>query len=102
MTTPRLYLLLASIFGLSGFLVALIAGMAAGNLVESVLEHAIFALGGCFVGGLVVGHLLDGVLDRHAQELRVAQEAEASIDQSSPEFEGADASEEQSELGSAA
>ena len=102
MTTPRLYLLVASISGLAGFLVALIAGMSAGNLVVSVLEHALFALGGCFIGGLVVGHLLDGVLDRHAQELRIARESEALIDQSSPQTEVTDANEEQSELSSAA
>ena len=102
MTPPRLYLLFASVSGLAGFLVALVAGMMAGNLVESVLEHSILALVGCFFGGLIVGHLVDGVLDRHAQELRIAEEAEALATDSSPEFEGVDANEEQSELSSAA
>ena len=88
MTPLRLQLLIASISGLAGFLVALIAGMNSGNLMESVLERAVFALAVCCLGGLVVGHLLDGVRVRHAQELRIAKEAEASIDQSSPEFEG--------------
>ena len=102
MTPPRLYLLTASLSGLAGFLVALIAGMSAGNLVVSILEHAILALGVCFLAGLVVGHLLDGVLDRHAQELRIARETEALADQSPPESEGADGDEEPSKLSSAA
>ena len=102
MTSPRLYLLIASISGLAGFLVALIAGMTAGNLLVSVLEHAILALGGCFLGGLVVGHLLDGVLVRHAQELRIAEESEALATEPSSDFEGVEANEEQSELSSAA
>ena len=67
-----------------------------------MLEHAILALVGCFFGGLIVGHLVDGVLVRHAQELRIAQEDESLATDSSPDSEGVDADEEQSELSSAA
>ena len=102
MTPLRLQLLIASISGLAGFLVALIAGMNSGNLMESVLERAVFALAVCCLGGLVVGHLLDGVRVRHAQELRIATESELAQGAESPPIEGADSHDEQSELGSAA
>ncbi|MEE2681389.1 MAG: hypothetical protein VX641_03350 [Planctomycetota bacterium] len=102
MNTPRCCLLIASISGLAGFMVALFAGMLAGNILESVLEHSILALLGCFIGGLVVGRLLDGVLDRHAQELRIAEESEATAAESSPDSDGVEADDEPSELSSAA
>lgn len=102
MTPLRLQLLIASISGLAGFLVALIAGMNSGNLMESVLERAVFALAVCCLGGLVVGHLLDGVRVRHAQELRITTESEAAEGEESPSIEGTDSRDEQSELGSAA
>ena len=102
MTPLRLQLLIASISGLAGFLVALIAGMNSGNLMESVLERAVFALAVCCLGGLVVGHLLDGVRVRHAQELRIASEAEAAPGEERSSIEGAESNDEQSELGSAA
>ena len=95
-------MLIASISGLAGFLVALIAGMSSGNLIESVLERAVLALVVCCLGGLIVGHLLDGVRLRHAQELRIARERDASDGPSSSEYEAVEPDEEESELGSAA
>ena len=102
MTPLRLQLLIASISGLAGFLVALIAGMNSGNLMESVLERAVFALAVCCLGGLVVGYFLNGVQLRHAQELRIASEAEAAPGEERSSIEGAESNDEQSELGSAA
>lgn len=102
MTPPRLQLLIASFSGLAGFLVALIAGMNSGNLIESVLERAVFALAVCCLGGLVVGHFLNGVRVRHAQELRIASESDAAQGEELSPTEGAESNDEQSELGSAA
>ena len=75
MTVQRTAPLLASITALAGFLVALVSGMLAGNLVESIIEHSILALGLCFAGGFLVGRLIEGIIVRHAQELRVDEEA---------------------------
>ncbi len=74
MTVQRTASLLASITALAGFVVALVSGMLAGNLVESIIEDSILALAICFAGGFIVGRLIEGIIDRHAQELRVDEE----------------------------
>ena len=76
--------------------------MHSGNLIESVLERAVFALVVCCLGGLVVGHFLNGVRIRHAQELRIASESDAAQEEELASIEGAESNDEQSELGSAA
>ena len=57
---------------LAGFTVAIVAGMLAENTIVSILERSLISLGICFLGGLFVGYLLEGIIERHAQELRVS------------------------------
>jgi hypothetical protein len=45
--------------------------MFSGNSIDSVLERALFCTFLCFLAGGGIGMLLDGVLERHAQKLRV-------------------------------
>ena len=71
MTHRSLTNVISAVLGISGFLVSLSAGMFSGNSVDSVLERALFCTFLCFLAGGGIGMLLDGVLERHAQKLRV-------------------------------
>ena len=52
-------------------MVALSAGFFSGNGLDSVLERALLSALVCFLAGGGIGMLLDGVLERHAQKLRI-------------------------------
>jgi hypothetical protein len=73
MTHRSLTNTLACILGISGFMVALSAGFFSGNGLDSVLERALLSALVCFLAGGGIGMLLDGVLERHAQKLRIEQ-----------------------------
>ena len=68
---------------MAGFTVAIAAGMLAENPIVSILERGLISLGVCYLGGLIVGYLLEGVIERHAQELRDSGADEAGSDDSS-------------------
>lgn len=55
---------------MAGFSVALIAGLMGGNHVTTTLERGLIACAVCFLVGLVVGYLLDGVIKRHTAQMR--------------------------------
>ena len=55
-------------FGLSGFAVALVSGLGAGNDAASVLLRAIVAMFACQMLGMVVGSMLERLIDE--QEAR--------------------------------
>lgn len=59
---------------MAGFSVALIAGLIGGNDVSTTLERALISMVACFIVGLVVGFLIDGVIKRHAEQLRLEVE----------------------------
>ena len=78
MTHHSLTNIVSAVLGISGFLVSLSAGMFSGNSIDSVLERALFCTFLCFLAGGGIGMLLDGVLERHAQKLRIEN---ASVDE---------------------
>jgi hypothetical protein len=62
-------------------MVALSAGFFSGNALDSVLEKALLCALVCFLVGGGIGMLLDGVLERHAQKLRIERLADDISDQ---------------------
>jgi hypothetical protein len=73
--------MLASVLGISGFMVALSVGSFSGNALDSILEKALLCALVCFVAGGGIGILLDGVLERHAQKLRIERLVDETSDQ---------------------
>lgn len=78
---------------LAGLSVALVVGMASGNHLSTSLERALVACGAGFLLGTIIGVLLDGVVQRHAQDLRVQMAQTEPVDQTtldsaSVEFDG--------------
>jgi len=67
----------AAAFALASFLVCLLAGWVGENHLATILERSLLALLPAFGVGWVVGYLLDGILARHAQDLRIAWEPSA-------------------------
>jgi hypothetical protein len=59
-------------FALSGFTVALISGLGAGNASSQVLFRALVALFVCQFVGMIVGSMLDRVIDEHQTSYRKA------------------------------
>ena len=57
-------------FALSGFTVALVSGMGAGNTSSQVLLRALVALFVCQFVGMIVGSMLDRVLEEHETRYR--------------------------------
>lgn len=90
MTHPSLTNIISAVLGISGFLVSLSAGMFSGNSIDSVLERALVCTFLCFLAGGGIGMLLDGVLERHAQKLRI----ESASDDELGHNEASEASEE--------
>ena len=84
---------LAATLALAGLSVALVVGMASGNHLSTSLERALVACVACYLLGTIIGVLLDGVIKRHAQDLRLQMAQTERIDQtpldsSSDEFDG--------------
>lgn len=79
MTHRSLTNVISAVLGISGFLVSLSAGMFSGNSIDSVLERALFCTFLCFLSGGGIGMLLDGVLERHAQKLRIENASDVEL-----------------------
>lgn len=60
----------AAVFALSAFAVALIAGAAAGNGATTVLIRALIALAACQVVGLFAGMIVERVIHEHEMRYR--------------------------------
>ena len=60
----------AASLALAGLAVALLAGLMGEGLLATILERALLAGCICFIAGFLIGTLFDGVIRRHAQELR--------------------------------
>jgi hypothetical protein len=59
-------------FALSGFTVALISGLSAGNTSSQVLFRALVALFACQFVGMIIGSMLDRVIEEHEASYRKA------------------------------
>ncbi len=59
-------------FALSGFTVALVSGLGAGNASSQVLFRALVALFACQFVGMIIGSMLDRVIDEHETNYRKA------------------------------
>ena len=55
-------------------MVSLLAGWLGDNHLATILERSLFSLIAAFAVGWIIGILLDGVVARHAQDLRRASE----------------------------
>ena len=79
---------------LSGFIVAIVVGLVGEHLpLVTILERSLVSAVICFGGGMALGLLLDGVINRHAQHLRIQTEQmeedqAVSLDPSHPESDG--------------
>lgn len=90
---PSITSSLAAALALAGLAVAVISGLIGDLPVATILERALFACGGCFALGLGIGVLLDGVVRRHAQDLRdqamqLELDAQEGLDHEDAESEG--------------
>ena len=93
----------ATAFALASFLVCLIAGWFGDNHLVTILERSLMVLLPAFVVGWVVGYLFDGILVRHAQDLRVAWEPsevplESELDPTGSESDGGGAAGERESM----
>ncbi len=66
---------------LAGFSVALIAGLIGGNDIATTLERGLISLAACFIVGLVIGYLLDGVIKRHTVQIRAETDQAEQVDE---------------------
>jgi threonine/homoserine/homoserine lactone efflux protein len=73
---------LGATLALAGLSVALVVGLASSNHLSTSLERALVACGVCFLLGVIIGGLLDGVILRHAQDLRHQMTQTEPVDQS--------------------
>lgn len=69
---------IAACFALSGFAVAIIAGLSADRAASSVLMGAMFALGGCYVVGLAVAHAAAVALRERLEQTALAPDRASS------------------------
>lgn len=76
---------IAAVFGLAAFSVAIVAGLGAGNPALTVLLHATIAMVLCQVVGVLIGVACEGVIERHVKRY----EAEAGVGAGSPASQAA-------------
>ena len=62
----------ASVFALSAFAVAIVAGLAAGNTAPRVLGTAVIAMIVCHLAGLCIGAVGQRVVSEHLSKVRSA------------------------------
>lgn len=83
---------IGAVLGLAGFVIAVVAGMAAGNEASTTLLRAIVALVGCNAVGLLIGAAGERVIREHIidyQSLNPVDESERpGSDDSADEDEG--------------
>jgi len=67
--------LVAGVFGMTAFVLSVLAGIQADNAFETVLTRALIACVGCYVIGFIVGTMGTHVAKEHAQRIadKVAQ-----------------------------
>ena len=72
--------LTAGVLGLSGFMVAILSGMNAGNPTGSVLVTGMVCMVVCHIAGSIIGMILENVLDEHRRSLSVVDESESPVE----------------------
>ena len=58
---------IAGTMGLSAFVIAVVAGLGAGNDASTVLLRALVAMAACHVVGMVIGAVAERTLDEHVK-----------------------------------
>ena len=61
---------IAATTAMAGLATSLVVGLLGDNHLGTILERSLVACACCFAGGLLIGMVLDGVVARHAQQLR--------------------------------
>ena len=64
----------AASMALAGFSVAILSGSTGGHQLTTILERSLISALCSFGGGVALGLVLDGVVRRHAQQLRMQME----------------------------
>ena len=65
--------MIAAVFALTAFAVALVSGLAAGNTSTRILTTALVSLAGCHVLGLALAAVAERVVKDHVESYRAAR-----------------------------
>jgi|GEM_PF-3848589 len=84
---------IAGALGLTGFTIAIIAGMSVGNDASAVLTTAMLCMFGCYIVGLLVGHMAHRVLQAHVEEYRASHPVAGHVAKPAPGAQSTSASE---------
>lgn len=67
----------AGVMGLAGFVVALLSGLQAGNETSRVIVTALLAMVVCHIAGIVLGLVIERVVEEHKQSLDAPNSGES-------------------------
>lgn len=91
---------IAGCLALTGFAVAILAGLAAGNPTLTILVHALIAMAACYAAGMIIGAVAYRAITEHVEHYktnnpipRVIDLAES--DETAPPIEVVDDAEQQ-------
>ncbi len=82
--------LIAACLGLTGFAMAIVAGLAAGNPATVVLKHSLIAMIACYVAGLVVGAVARAAVGTQFASSQSSESSESSEPSESSPTEAAE------------
>ena len=68
----------AGVMGLAGFVVALLSGMQAGNETSRVIVSALLAMVVCHIVGVVLGLVIERVVEEHKRSLETPNSGEST------------------------
>lgn len=68
----------AGVMGLAGFIVALLAGLQAGNETGRVIVTALLAMLVCHIAGVVLGLVIERVVQEHKQSIEAPKPGESA------------------------
>ncbi len=71
---------IAGCLALTGFAVAILAGLAVGNPTLQILWHALIAMGACYIGGLVIGAIAFRAVTEHVEHYKTTNPIPRVID----------------------
>jgi len=81
---------IASCFGLLGFIAAIIVGIAAGNPFVTILWRAILVMLACWIVGRVIGSIMQSTIEDHIAKLKEQQPIPDEDAVKPPDQHGAD------------
>ena len=79
--------LIAGVLALSGFMIALLAGMQAGNQTSKIVLTALGAMIVCHIVGTLLGLVAESVLSEHRRAMSASSESEPEIAAANPVIE---------------